>query len=68
MLKISKQELTYLLKALVEHKTQLEKVSSYPSKESDLRPYNSLIRKLTAYRTAHFSRPLLSKKEHSPRR
>ena len=54
MLKISNQELKYLLKALVEHKAKLERIESYPSQGRDLRPYDRLIQKLTKYRAEHF--------------
>ena len=67
MMKLSKQEITYLLKLLLEHKTKLERIKPYPSQERDLRPYEALIRKLTQYRAMHLSGPLRRRKTHSSR-
>jgi len=50
MLALTKDQITYLLKALVEHKTKLERMRPYPKQKNDLRPYNDLIKVLVKYR------------------
>jgi hypothetical protein len=53
---LSKTDLTYLLKALIEHKAHIERSNPYPLQKRDLQPYDALIRKLVKYRTEHFER------------
>ena len=66
MLKISKQELNYLLKAIVEHKAKLQRIKPYPLQKSDIRPYDGLIRKLTEYRSSRLGRRIRQTKKQFP--
>jgi hypothetical protein len=51
MLPFSKKEITHLIKALVEWQSKLERMKPYPSKKSDIKPYEDLIKKLVKYRS-----------------
>lgn len=53
MLEFSKLEITYLLKALIEHCSKLDRMD-YRGKKRDQIPYKRLIQKLTKYRAARF--------------
>jgi hypothetical protein len=50
MLKLSQDEVVFLLKSLIEHKEKLEKMEPYSKKLDDLKPYSDLIKKLVNYR------------------
>jgi uncharacterized protein YaaR (DUF327 family) len=52
MLKLSKMEISHILKALVEHQSKLERLKSYPLQKSDIKPYKNLIKKFVSYRTS----------------
>ncbi len=54
MVKFTKDEVTFILKALIEHKAKIERMKSYPEQKDNLKPYNSLIRKFVKYRLATF--------------
>jgi hypothetical protein len=52
MSNLSKEELSLVLKALVEHVSKLERMKPYPLQKSDIKPYNDLIKKLVKARKA----------------
>lgn len=50
MVTFSDDELTFVLKALIEHKEKLGRMGAYPKQKEDMKPYEALIQKLTKYR------------------
>jgi hypothetical protein len=50
MLKLSEEELMYLIKALVEHQAKLERMDPYPEQKANIKPYRALTQKLVKYR------------------
>jgi hypothetical protein len=52
MLALSKDELAFIIKALIEHKEKLEAMAPYPMQKDDVRPYDDLIHKLVRSRDA----------------
>ena len=52
MLILSKQDIAYIIKALIEHKEKLEALPPYPLQREDLRPYDELIKRLADFRGA----------------
>ena len=60
MLKLSKEEINHLIKALTEWQAKLERMKPYPSQKRDIKPYATLTKKLVKYRSA-----MLTKKTHT---
>lgn len=56
MLKLSQDEVVFLLKSLIEHKEKLEQMKSYPKKRDDLKPYTDLIKKLVNHRNGNLNK------------
>jgi len=52
MLNLSPDDITFLLKALLEHREKLERMEPYVSQDDDLKPYNDLIKRLVKHRSA----------------
>jgi hypothetical protein len=50
MVTFSDDELIFVLKALMEHKDKLGRLTAYPQQADDMKPYEVLIRKLIRYR------------------
>ncbi len=50
MLKLSRDEVTFIIKSLVEHKEKIEHMKPYPAQRDDLKPYRDLIGKFVIYR------------------
>jgi hypothetical protein len=58
MLKLSEDEVTDLIKAVIEWQARLERMKPYPSQKADIRPYRALVRKLVRYRRERWKKPL----------
>ncbi len=54
MREFSEEEITYLLKALIEHKADLQRLDPYPEQAQEIEPYDALIRELIDYRRHRF--------------
>lgn len=56
MLKLSKNDIAFIIKALIEHKEKIEARPPYTKQCEDLEPYDGLIQRLATYRDVNVRR------------